>query len=151
MIQNPANFTIENTDILRPPWHLDAKRLLNRQRPGMFLIHWRHIIQTIKIGQSLKIGFVLNQLFRTAMQKADMRIGALDHFAIHFQHKPQNAVRCRMLRAKIHRNRFDLHLCHVCLFTPYFAVLSGSALAALPPSSLCIPSHGLRKSKSRNS
>ena len=34
---------------------------------------------------------------------------------------------------------------------PYFAVLSGSALAALPPSSLCIPSHGLRKSKSRNS
>ena len=44
MVQNPTDFAIKNADILRPPWHFDAERLFNRQRPGMFLIHWRYII-----------------------------------------------------------------------------------------------------------
>jgi hypothetical protein len=45
---------------------------------------------------------VFRELFSRAMQEPDMRIGALDHLAVHFQHKAQHAVRRRMLGAKIH-------------------------------------------------
>ena len=48
------------------------------------------------------ICFVLGQLFSCAMQQADMRIGALYHFTIQFQHQPQHAMRRGMLRAEIH-------------------------------------------------
>ena len=35
------------------------------------------------------------------MQQADMRVDALDHLAVELQHKAQNAVRRRMLRAEV--------------------------------------------------
>ena len=44
------------------------------------------------------------------MQQSDMRIGAFDEFAVHFQDQAQHAVRRRMLRAEIQRMRVDLHL-----------------------------------------
>ena len=37
------------------------------------------------------------------MQQADVRIGALDDFAVELEHQAQHAVRRRMLRAKVHR------------------------------------------------
>ena len=40
----------------------------------------------------------LGELFGRAMQQADVRIGALDHFAVELEHEPQHAVRRRMLR-----------------------------------------------------
>jgi hypothetical protein len=37
------------------------------------------------------------------MEKADMRIGALDDFAVEFEDEAQDAMRRRMLRAEIDR------------------------------------------------
>jgi hypothetical protein len=42
------------------------------------------------------------------VQQADVRIGALDDFAIELEHQPQHAVRRRVLGAKIHRVVTDL-------------------------------------------
>ena len=44
------------------------------------------------------------------MQQADVRIGALDHFAVEFEHEAQHAVRGRVLRTEIQRVVLDL--CH---------------------------------------
>jgi hypothetical protein len=35
------------------------------------------------------------------VQQADVRVGALDHFAVEFEHEAQHAVRCRVLRTKV--------------------------------------------------
>ena len=39
-----------------------------------------------------------------------MRIGALDHLAVHLQDEAQHAVGRRMLRPEIHREALDLGL-----------------------------------------
>ena len=84
----------------------------------MFLIHWRHVIEPVKIWQGLQIGFVLNEFFGAAVQQPDMRVGSLNHLAVHFQHQTQHPVRRWVLRTKIHRYRFNLHFSHNVL-SPY--------------------------------
>ncbi len=53
---------------------------------------------------------VLGELFGRAVQEADMRVGALDHFAVELEHQTQHSVRSRMLRPEVHRVVADL--CH---------------------------------------
>ena len=67
----------------------------------MLLIHRRDIIEPVEIRDRLQIGLLLDQLFGAAMQQADMRIDALDDFAIEFEHQAQHAVGRRMLRPEI--------------------------------------------------
>ena len=51
---------------------------------------------------------MLGQLLGGAVQQADVRIGALDHLAVQFQHQAQHAVRGGVLRAKIQGVIFNL-------------------------------------------
>ena len=88
MRQEPADFRVQNADQLAAFWHLDTCQPLDCKGKGMFLIHRCHIIKAVEIGNRLQIGLVLNQLFGTAMQQADMRINPLDDLAVEFQHKP---------------------------------------------------------------
>ena len=67
----------------------------------MFLVHRRHVVEAVEVGQSLQVGFVFDQLFGATVQQPDMRVGALDHLAVHLQHQTQHAMRGRMLRAEI--------------------------------------------------
>ena len=55
----------------------------------MLLVHRRDIIEPVEIGHRLQIGLGLDQLFGAAMQQADMRIDALDDFAVELQHQAQ--------------------------------------------------------------
>ena len=79
----------------------DAEQPLDRQAEGVLLIHRRDIIEPVEIRHRLHICLVLDQLFGAAMQQADMRIDALDDFAVKLKHQPQHAMRGRMLRAEI--------------------------------------------------
>ena len=67
----------------------------------MLLVHRRDIVEPVEIGQRLQIGLGLDQLLGAAMQQADMRVDALDDFAVQLQHKAQHAMRRRMLRAEV--------------------------------------------------
>ena len=101
MRQDAADFRIEHADQLATDRHLGRRQLLDGQRIGMLLVHRRDIVETVEIGHSLQIGLGLDQLFGAAMQKPDMRIDPLDDFPVEFEHKPQHAVRRRMLWAEI--------------------------------------------------
>ena len=70
--------------------------------------HRRDVIEPVEIRHRLHVGLVLDQLLGAAMQQADMRVGALDHLAVHLQDQAQHAVRGRMLRAEIDRVAVDL-------------------------------------------
>ena len=85
------------------------------------------------------------------MEQADMRIDAGDDLAVHVEDHAQHAMRGRMLRAEIDRDRgigpgLGFWLVHHAFFP-------GSPDAAFSPlGRMCgAPSQGLMKSKSRNS
>ena len=67
----------------------------------MLLVHRRDVIEPIEIRDRLQVRFLLDQLFGAAVKQPDMRIDALDHFAVQFKDKSQHTVRRRMLRSEI--------------------------------------------------
>ena len=112
MREKAADLAIEDADELRAARRSDPEQALDRQRVGVLLVHRRDIIQPIEIGHVLQIGSRLHQLLGAAMQQADMRIDALDDFAVEFQHEAQHAVRGRMLRAEIDREGAEVLFGH---------------------------------------
>ena len=67
----------------------------------MFLVHWRHIIQSIKIWQVLQVGPAFHQLLSAAVQQTDMRVATFYDLAVQLQHQPQHTMRGRVLWAKV--------------------------------------------------
>src|SRR6202023_3330979 len=112
MRQNPADFAKQNAQQLAAPRHFKAEQFLDGEAEGMFLIHRRDIIEPIEIRYILQIGARLHQFFGAAMKEPDMRIDALDDFAVEFENEPQDAMRGWMLRAKIDREIADWIVAH---------------------------------------
>ncbi len=103
MIEDAADFAEQHPDQLGANRHRHLDQLFDGQAEGVFLVHRRHIVEPIEIGDVLEVGARLHQLFGAAVQQADMRIDALDDLAVQFQHQAQHAVRGRVLRAEIER------------------------------------------------
>ena len=101
MRQQTADFGVEHADQLTTTRHFNIQQTLDRQTEGVLLIHRRAVIEPVEIGHILQIGARLHQLLGAAMQEADMRIDALDDFAVEFENQTQNAVGRRMLRTEI--------------------------------------------------
>ena len=130
--EDAADLAVEDADELAAPRHCDAEHALDRQREGVLLVHRRDVIEPVEIGHGLEIGLVLDQLLGAAMQQADMRIDALDDFAVQLQHEAQHAVRRRVLRPEIDRELVVVRRRGVHGFTAFSS--PGSALAARAPS-----------------
>lgn len=81
--------------------HFQAQHLFDGHHVRVFIAHHRHIVETIHVRHGLQVGLLFGQLFGGAVQQADMRVGALDDFAIHLQHQAQHTVRGRMLWPKV--------------------------------------------------
>src|SRR5262249_36960162 len=101
MGEDPANLAKKNPQQLAAPRHFERKQFLDCQAKSMFLIHRRDIVEPVKVRYVLQIGAGLHQLPGAAMEEPDMRVNALNDFAVEFENKPQDAMRRRMLRAKI--------------------------------------------------
>lgn len=101
VVQDPADFRVQNPDDLATDRHLDAEQLLDGQAEGVFLVHRRHVVEAVEVRNVLQIGPRFHQLLGAAMQQADVRIDAFDDFAIQLQHQTQHAVRGRVLRAEV--------------------------------------------------
>src|SRR5215468_4388564 len=122
--QQTADLRIENANELRPFRDDDAEQLFCRKAEGMLLIHRCDIVETVEIRDRLLIGLVLDQLFGTAMQEPDMRIDAIDHLAVKFQHEAQHAMRRRMLRPEVDGKIADGRLGHAPAFPEPLAAFS---------------------------
>ena len=94
---------VEHADELPTARNREAEQTLDRERISVLLVHRRDIVEPVEIGDVLEVGSRLHQLLGAAMQEADMRVDALDHLAVEFEHQAQNAVRRRMLRAEVDR------------------------------------------------
>ena len=79
----------------------------------MFLIHRRDIIEPVEIRNILQVGARLHQLFGATMEEPNVRIDALDDFAVELENEPQNAMRGGMLRTPIEGEITDRIVAHV--------------------------------------
>src|SRR5687767_6343008 len=113
MRQETADLAIENADQLAAARHLKLQKPFDGKAKGMLLVHRRHIIEAVEIGDVLHIGLVFDELLGAAVEKANVRIDARDHLAVELEHKAQHAMGGRMLRAEIHCEVAKLSLCHV--------------------------------------
>jgi len=110
MVQNAGNFAKQCPDPLRSFWHLNVQQLLYGQREALLVRHHGDIVQTVEVGQCLKVGLVLNELLRTTVQETDVRVCAHNLFTIQLQDQAQHTVGSWMLRAKVHSVMSDLAL-----------------------------------------
>ena len=110
--EDAADFRIENADQLAAHRDFEAEQLFDGERESVLLVHRRDVVETIEVRNGLQIGLRLDQLFGSAMQKTDMRINALDDFAVQFQNQTQHAVRGGMFRTEVDREVADVMLSH---------------------------------------
>ena len=82
VVADAGQFREQHAQILGAQRHVDIEQLFNRQHIAVLHAQRRAIIEPIKIGQRLQIGLILNQLFGTAMQQADMRIEPLHNLPV---------------------------------------------------------------------
>ncbi len=107
MRKQPADLGIEHADQLSADGHGDAQQLFDGERPGVFLVHRRHIVEPVEVRHGLKIGLVFDQLLGAAMQQPDMRIDAGADLPVEFEHEAQHAMRRGVLRPEVNREVAD--------------------------------------------
>jgi hypothetical protein len=101
VVQHARDLVEHHADVLRTKRHFDAHQLFDGHDVGVLVAHHRHVVETVHVGHGLQEGLVFGELFRRAMQQADVRIGTLDHFAVELEHQAQHTVRGRMLGPKL--------------------------------------------------
>ena len=87
VVEQAGNLGIHHTDVLGANRYIHAQQFFDGQTVSLLVGHHRHIVEPVHIRKRLDIGFALGQLFSGAVQQADVRISALDHFAIKLQHQ----------------------------------------------------------------
>jgi len=112
MVQQPRDLVEHHADVLRADRHLDTEQLLDRHHIRVLVRHHRNVIEAVHVRDRLDVRARFGELLGRPMQQADVRIGALDHLAVQFQHEPQHPVRRRMLRTEVQRVVFDLGHAH---------------------------------------
>src|SRR4029077_9389502 len=125
MREQPPHLAEEDADELPAPGHRDAEQLLGCQTERVFLVHRRDVIEPVEVGQRLQVGLVLDQLLGPAVQKADVRVDALDDLTVELQYEAQDAVSRRMLGPEIEGEVAQVSFGHNGL-----ASAAGSTLAA---------------------
>lgn len=103
MVQNPGNLSKQRTNKLGPVRKLNVQQLLHTQSKALLVCHHGHIVQTVKVGQSLHVRLVLDQLLRAPVQQPNVRIRTHNLFTVELQNQPQHTVSCRVLGTKVDR------------------------------------------------
>ncbi len=149
MVQDTADLGIEHPDQAGAARHGRASQPLDRQAPGMFLVHRRDVVEPVEIGQVLQVGAAFHQLLGAAMQKPDMRVATLDHLAVKLQHEAKNTVRRRVLRAEVDVEVADALFARQGVVEAFGPVHHFASCFSSPGRMYCAPSQGDMKSNCR--
>lgn len=101
MVQDTGDFAKEGSDVLGTVGDLNVQKLLDSKSKALLVCHHGDIVQTVEVWQSLEIGLVLDQLFGSSVQQADVRIGSDDFFTAKFENQSQHTVGGGMLGSKV--------------------------------------------------
>ena len=112
MAEDAGDLVEQHPDVLCPDRHLDAEQLLDREHEAVLLHHRRDVLEPVEVGDALQVGADLDELLGAAMQQPDVRVGPLDHLAVHLQDEAEHTVRGRVLRAEVDGESALLELGH---------------------------------------
>src|SRR5690606_34106819 len=87
MVQNTRDLVEHHADVLGPQGHFDAQQPLNRHDVGVLVAHHGDVVETVHVRQRLQIGTMLGQFFGGTVQQTDVRVSALNDFAVHLEHQ----------------------------------------------------------------
>ena len=107
VVEQTRDFCVHDTYVLSAHRHIHAHHLFDGQAIRVLVGHHRHIVKAVHVGQRLDVGLAFSELFSGAVQQTDVRIGALDDFAVKLKHQAKHAVRGRVLGTKIESVVFD--------------------------------------------
>jgi hypothetical protein len=83
VIHDAGDLIEHDTDVLRPDRWRDAEQFLERQDVAVLVTYHRHIVESVHVADALVVRFGLRQFFGIKVQQADVRIVAMDDFAVH--------------------------------------------------------------------
>lgn len=112
MVQDTGNLAKEGSNVLCAIGDFDVQELLNGKSETLLVCHHGNVVQTVKVRQSLEIGLVLDQLFRSSVQQADVRIGSDDFFTTEFENQSQHTVGGRVLGSEVDSVVSDFAILH---------------------------------------
>ena len=101
MIVNPHQLGKNRSQVTATRRQLEVQQFFTGMMPRDFVGQRRNIIHAVDDGHILIEVQDFPQLFKTAMQVADIRRRVDDHFAIELEHQTQSGVRGRVLRAEV--------------------------------------------------
>jgi len=108
VVEDTRDFVEHDADILRAFGNFDSEQLLDGEYVTVLIAHHRDVIEPIHIADGLVIRLGFGEFLGTAMQQADVGVGAFDDFAIHFQHQSQDSVGRGMLWSEVERVILDV-------------------------------------------
>lgn len=77
------------------------RQALRHEVDHLSLLTHGNIVETVKVRQRLRVVLVLDQLFRSTVQKTDVRVGTQDLLAVELEDETKHTVCGGMLRAKV--------------------------------------------------
>lgn len=101
VVFDTGDFAKQGTDVLCSLGDLDVEQLLDGQREALLVGHHRDVVQTVKVGQGLQVGAVLDELLGAAVQQADVGVGTHNLLSVELQNQAQHAVGSGMLGAEV--------------------------------------------------
>ena len=85
VVRDAGQLRHHRADVLGADRDLEAEQLFDGEHEAVLHAHRRAVIEAVEVGQRLLVGLVLDQLFGAAVEQADVRIDALDDFAVEFE------------------------------------------------------------------
>jgi hypothetical protein len=116
MVQNARDFSKQGPDVLGTNGNVNVEQFLDSQRVALLIGHHRDIVETIKIGQSLEIRSVLDQLLSASVEQTNVRVSAHNLLAIQLEDQAQHTVGSGMLGSKVDSVMADLPGVYVIVF-----------------------------------
>lgn len=86
---------------MKGPPRTNVEEVLDGTRVAELVGHHRDVVEAVKVRKRLGVVLVLDELFGSAVQEADMRVGAENLFAVQFEDEAEHTVRGWVLRAKV--------------------------------------------------
>ena len=126
MVKNTSDLAKEGSNKLGSLRNLNVEQLLDSQREALLVGHHGDIVESVKVGQSLEICLVLDQLLGTSVEQTDVRIGSNDFFTVELENQTQHTVSSGMLRTEV-----DCVMSNLSVLNRVLARLSGSGSSGL--------------------
>jgi len=82
VVEDARDLAKQGADPLCALGDLNVEQLLDGERVALLVRHHGHVVESVEVRQGLRVRLVLDELFRAAVQEANVGIGAEDLLSV---------------------------------------------------------------------